>query len=426
MGHGGHDDTQHANDGDDDLLKLLQSILPGVSSYETLQTIVQANAEGKRLIVFPQKRELFVKRVVASSYCEHKQWADLRRTLLYARTEVRFYNTTLPLLESKGRLVHMVPKCHHATYDLEGLICEQDRATNAARTAPSGNGNMDGRGGWLVLDVMGEGYKQDSPLTSKQASQCLSAVAKLHAAAWEDPEILELADEQLSLGSYHLKMRNPKELRDMLQSWENFMSNFREQAPELFTKASVQNLGRRVADMAEYISDQLTPGPTDPYATLVHGDFKAMNVFLPKDPDGEAVMIDFASTGVGIGMSDVAMHIIHAVRPSDGSEDELIRGYLDALHEARVLYNHNAHPYPEDIAFRQYRLAYVDYFRFMLGRFWKSASMESFESKRKSKNTTLVNRDVDAAMVFVAKVDKYLEVFEKERAEAKELSPCEA
>jgi Ser/Thr protein kinase RdoA (MazF antagonist) len=196
---------------------------------------------------------------------------------------------------------------------LEGLIPEQDRASDAAGHAelPSGadnDGSMDGRGGWLVLDAVSEGYHQDSPLSPQEAARCLSAVAKLHAAAWEDPEILGPADEQLSLGSYHLKMRNPKELQNMEQSWEHFVTQFQDQAPELFKKDIVRNLGSRMKEMAEYISDQLTPSPIDPYATLVHGDYKAMNVFLPKDPSEEAVMIDFASTGVGLAMSDVAMH----------------------------------------------------------------------------------------------------------------------
>jgi len=60
-------------------------------------------------------------------------------------------------------------------------------------------------------------------------------------------------------------------------------------------------------------------------------------------------------------------------------------------------------------------LACVDYARFIMGRFWRTASPETFENKRGSGNTTLINRDVDAAMAFVEKVDGYLEMFEKER-----------
>ena len=44
----------------------------------------------------------------------------------------------------------------------------------------------------------------------------------------------------------------------------------------ILEKESVVALGQRVYDMAEYISDQLSPGVNDEYATLVHGDYKAM------------------------------------------------------------------------------------------------------------------------------------------------------
>lgn len=308
----------------------------------------------------------------------------------------------------------MVPPCHQATCTLDGLIEENDRAMDPAPLEPSDQIVLEGRAGVLILDSIGEGYLQDSPLDPSRAAQCLATVAKLHAAAWEDVDILKSSQERLSLGSYHLTMRNPNELANMEKSWDHFRKQFHSKAPDLFDRESIKKLGQRVKDMALYISNELTPSPTDPYATLVHGDYKAMNVFLPKDPNGDAIMIDFASTGVGLGMSDVAMHIIHAVRPPDQKGDELLDGYLESLHKKRLQFNPNAVPYPRNVALRHYRLAYVDYFRFILGRFWRSASPETFEKKKKSKNTTLVNRDADAAVAFIANTDRYLTEFELE------------
>ena len=66
---------------------------------------------------------------------------------------------------------------------------------------------------------------------------------------------------------------------------------------------------------------------------------------------------------------------------------------------------------------RHYRLACVDYLRFIMGRFWRTAGPESFEKKKGSKNTTLINRNLDAALAFIQKVDGYLEVFEQEKKE---------
>jgi hypothetical protein len=117
-------------------------------------------------------------------------------------------------------------------------------------------------------------------------------------------------------------------------------------------------------------------------------------------------------------MSDVGMHIVHAVLPQDlenGGEEKLLKGYLRALEEAVSRRRGQNWTYPRDIAMRHYQLACIDYLRFILGRFWRSATPESFDKKKASKNTTLINRNVNAAMSFIEKVDKYLEVFEKEK-----------
>ena len=86
------------------------------------------------------------------------------------------------------------------------------------------------------------------------------------------------------------------------------------------------------------MADQLQVRPTQEHATIVHGDFKAMNIFLPPAGEGcgggceqyacdlpqaesgcreletsrtgpsgrsQCVLIDFASTGVGFGMNFV-------------------------------------------------------------------------------------------------------------------------
>ena len=450
------------------LLPVLQrSNLPAkVVNFTPLSSIEQANAEGFRLAVEYEQSdgatcstspsaaapsELFVKQVDASHY-SHKAWADLRRTLLYARTEARFYGEILPLLKSSGKLTtaHLAPDCHLAECNLEGLVGEEETATdvshvpaalaNASQTAEgtttkttTGDDKvpiklLQGKGGALVLTSLGsDKYFQKSPLSPHQASTCLAAVARLHAACWEDTSILSVVGNRLSDmgGSYNLAVRNPKELKNMVASWEHFRSQFRDMDVELFDKESVKNLGQRVYDNAQYISDEVSPKYTDDYATCVHGDFKAMNVFLPTDESGseDAVLIDFASTGVGLGLSDVAMHVAHALRPQDlanGGEEALVDQYLAALdaERRRTVKAEDLHtykPYPRDVAMRHYKLASVDYFRFILGRFWRSATPETFDKRKDSPNSTLVNRNAEAALAFVERVDRYLAEIEEER-----------
>jgi Ecdysteroid kinase-like family len=423
------------------LLPRLQHTFPSVTSYTIQQTIQQANAMGYILKMHydaaqdddanaavleqQQPSHVFIKHVDATVYCRTKKdWNDLRRTLMYARTEARVYRDFAPWLRKAG-FADALPLHFAAEYNYTDWIPETEHATatvDASQTIdqlPTTSTETTERGGWLILEcIHSTDYFQNSPLSIEQAKQCLSAVAALHVAAWENVPLLDAAAKQLSKASFHLDTRNPSELAGMETSWDHFCTEFQSelQAAGLWN-ASIRELGRRVAASARYISDQISPAPTDPYATIAHGDYKAMNVFLPKSPDdgGPAKIVDYASTGIGIGMSDVAMHVHHAVLPEhlrDGGEEELLRHYWTTV--TTSLPTANALAYSWDVAWRHYRFAVVDYFRFFLGRFWKHATVESMRKMAASKNTCLLNRNVSAAMAFVCRVDVYLAEIEEE------------
>lgn len=409
-----------------DLLDILRPVFPTIHSFHILDTVVQANAVGykvqlsyhddQKLTTTTTTRSLgathshgrpamvFVKHVDAAVYVTTKKdWKDLQRTLLYARNEVRFYRSILPQIMST---FSSAPHCYHASYQLDGWIEEETILVSSATPATTNNSI----GGVVILDWISETtHFQDSPLSLQQCKRCLSAVAKMHAASWQNVPLLQQAAKELSKASFHLTTRNPNELAGMEEAWTHFSAAF---APELsrLGLGPVSNLGVRVARLAHYISEQVSPNPEESYATIIHGDYKAMNVFLPKEDNGTTLIVDYASTGVGLGMSDVAMHIHHAVRPehlANGGEDELVQYYLDALRETGTIY-------PDEVALRHYRFGVVDYFRFFLGRFWKTATHESMRKMKDSKNTNLINRDVDAAIAFIVRAKHYLEAIEKE------------
>jgi hypothetical protein len=60
-------------------------------------------------------------------------------------------------------------------------------------------------------------FFQTSPLTPDKAGQCLKAIANFHATGFQDESILaSVADKLCEFGgSYHLKNRNPKELKNI-------------------------------------------------------------------------------------------------------------------------------------------------------------------------------------------------------------------
>jgi len=360
--------------------------------------------------------------------------------------EARFYFDVLPLLKKNIKEIlpdwNIAPTCHLAETYLHGLIDEAESTSaklSASEEYPdpsydeSDSSILHNKGGVLILESLKGDFYQTSPLTQSQASQCLTAIARFHATAFEDKEILSVVSDKLCEygGSYHLKNRNPKELENLEKTWENFSNELKVAKPELFEKDSVRNLAKRIKALAEDISMELSPAFDDKYATIVHGDYKAMNVFLPGDGDGDgdgngeeitktdeneinghAIIIDYASTGVGMGMSDVAMHVTHALHPDDlinGGEEALVDIYLFSLQEVMPNFT-----YPKEIAMRHYRLATIDYFRFVLGRLWRGVTLEAFEKRKSSKNAVFVNRNIEAALYFIERADKFLTEIEEE------------
>ena len=85
------------------------------------------------------------------------------------------------------------------------------------------------------------------------------------------------------------------------------------------------------------------------------------------------------------------------------------------LEELNRMLSKSGKRYPRNVALRHYRLACADYFRFLLGRFWKSATPETFEKRKNSPNTVLMNRNIDSALAFLDRVERHVTEIEKER-----------
>lgn len=330
---------------------------------------------------------LFMKRVSAMlPGAVGRPWFDRRRTLTFGRTEMRFYRDFPPVLEERGVVV---PHCAGVNDQLQALF----GGVEALELNTPPEDLLRNSGAQIFLECVDkQKYFQTSPLSKSQALAVLSTVAGFHSASWEDCLLLGSAAEQLQRqgGSFTLSVRNPKELAQLRDSWSRFVEHFAPLNPTVFTRPSVANLGARLESIATWVSRQLHAGPTDACACVVHGDLKAMNVFLPlslretqplqaerpespqsPQPSSSAVvpclLIDFASTGVGYGMSDVAMFLWHSVDPSvleGGGEGVLLDAYLAALSEQSGWVGaRKEQAYPRAMAMRHYHLGVVDYAR---------------------------------------------------------------
>ena len=73
-----------------------------------------------------------------------------------------------------------------------------------------------------------------------------------------------------------------------------------------------------------------------PPSTLLHGDFRADNIFF--DPDGRVVLLDFQLTGVGSGPVDLAYFVTQSLAPEMAGQHErgLFDRYIEGLRAGEV------------------------------------------------------------------------------------------
>jgi len=384
--------------------KLRLSLLPSSGEVE---------AKGEERLIFLKK---VLTREAASDSLE-----ALCRDLASNANEAHFYNEFQDLLVKRGL---PLLKAYHV--DLRLPWMEQNVDITAADEASLRKGGM------LCLLESAEGYFQTSPLSVEQAKTSLNLLAKMHGAAWQDEKLLARAAHRLQpvAGYWTLEKRGQEEMQRMAENWKGYVAAFADARPELFARPGIAELAQRIQSLAPRIAKEMAASPSDPFATLVHGDYKAMNIFLKEtlmegesakrrrlsvDSETDALPIDFQWTGVGFGMSDVAMHLSHSVALDamrDGGERSLVLGYHEAL--VSSVGSSQAASYTAEVAWRHYCLGVIDYARMVIGCFFKNATPETFAARADKENVGLCYRNVEASLEFVERVDGCLRVIEAE------------
>lgn len=62
----------------------------------------------------------------------------------------------------------------------------------------------------------------------------------------------------------------------MPEVWANYVEQFRHHDPDFLGRPEVVGLAARLRRLAPWVSRQLSVGPRERFATLAHGDYKAM------------------------------------------------------------------------------------------------------------------------------------------------------
>jgi len=212
---------------------------------------------------------------------------------MYQR-EVRFFS------ELAHRTPIRVPRCY------AGLVSE-DGADYALV--------MEDMGGNRVVD-------QNAGMDLADAEQAIDELAAHHATFWGD------GDRYLSSGA---ALRTDDPIYPAVlpiafsEGWEIVQA-------EIEVAPSIAVVAPRWIDGLDARAQQLAGPPS----TLLHGDFRADNIFF--DAEGRVVLLDFQLTGVGSGPVDLAYFVTQSLAPEVAGQHErgLFDRYIDGLRTSGV------------------------------------------------------------------------------------------
>ena len=144
----------------------------------------------------------------------------------------------------------------------------------------------------------------------------------------------------------------------------------------------IKGLGKRLEAAADPIADYLNVLSNGPLRTLIHGDYKAANMFLAgngidkEDQEGggagQVAVLDFQFAGIGVGAEDVAYLLFPDAKGNYfDTEEELLECYHEELICQLMAQSKGG---PSSLPFRTFRALYalsqLDLLRHLLGRGW--------------------------------------------------------
>ena len=268
---------------------------------------------------------------------------------------------------------------------------------------------------FLTISEFLNGWHHRLHFEPRHAKGALKLLAQFHSSAWNDEEKLEIVRKEMwpKASYWDVSKRKGRDSDIMPERWEKeFLPNFRSLDEEFFGLDEVKNLGVVTAKWQNWLDKRIHS--RDHHLSLVHGDYKAANLFFrepkegcemeeeeqesKKDRDLETTMIDFQWCGVGSPAQDVSYLLISSIPITEGhwkkeniiadvQKDEKAgqEGYEESL--LRFYYSQLAPSIREDYSWSQfvvdYKISFADYTRFSMGFFiWKC----TIESMKKIEN----------------------------------------
>lgn len=154
---------------------------------------------------------------------------------------------------------------------------------------------------------------------------------------------------------------------------------------KLLHESNLDDLPRLSPIFYEKREPRTTYRPERPHATLVHGDFKAANMFFTSDSNGHndedlnlhCAVCDFQFVGPGVGATDIAYLLFPDPRVSYyDDETELLDWYHQRLqhHLKSMGKQEDGESYYRQVLSFHYKCAQIEIFCHLLGRGWVASS----------------------------------------------------
>jgi len=176
----------------------------------------------------------------------------------------------------------------------------------------------------LVMEDLGalRAVDQVAGMAIPDAERAVDGLARWHATWWGQADVLAERGLTVSLGDPIYKAVLPIVFAE---GWEKL-------GVELDLPPAIQAVGPRWVEAMPGLLDGLAEAPT----TMIHGDFRADNLFF--DVDGAVAAVDFQLIGTGRGAYDLAYFVTQSIGPADASQHEraLFDRWIAALGDGGV------------------------------------------------------------------------------------------
>ena len=176
----------------------------------------------------------------------------------------------------------------------------------------------------LVMEDVGDlrCVDQVAGMAVTDAERAVDGLAAWHATWWGKAASLAERGLTVSLGDEIYKAVLP---HVFAEGWEKLDA-------ELEIPASIQAVGPRWVDAMPRLLDGLAQETT----TMIHGDFRADNLFF--EPDGTVAAVDFQLIGTGRAAYDLAYFVTQSITSEDASQHErsLYERWVAALAAAGI------------------------------------------------------------------------------------------